>query len=108
MSRVSEEKAATPIDPKMDRAIRFAAYQQLPIWLLTLLMLDFGQMNRACTVAIISQWLLITLITYRRPQNPTRCDLLAVRFGFIPIFVITTFAQHWRTDFAIAHPYANF
>ena len=88
--------------------MRFAVCLQVPIWLFTLLILDFGQMNRACSVAIMSHWLVVALITYRRPQTPARGDLFVARFGFIPIFAITTFAQYFRTDYAIANPYSNF
>ncbi len=104
----SVPETETSIDPKMARAMRFTVYLQVPLWLITLCMLDFGQANRACSVAILSYWILVAIITYRHRQSPTRCDLLVARFGFIPIFAVTAFAQHWRTSYAIAHPYFNF
>jgi hypothetical protein len=63
-----------------------------------------GQAQRAFEVAMLCQCATVFMIGMRRAQNPTSLDLLIVRFGIIPLFIIAISAQYLRTSYAIQHP----
>lgn len=55
---------------------------QIPVALLTLLILDGGGMARLCGVSLLAFWLGAALIAVRRPWSPTSCDVLYWKWGF--------------------------
>ena len=61
----------------------------------TALVMDSGQIHRAFWVAIICQWAMVWMILFRRPMNPTRLDLLIVRYGIIPMILIVVGCGPW-------------
>ena len=61
---------------------------QIPIAILCLLMLDFGQLAKLCGVAIAAHWTGILIAMSRRPQAPTVTDIAFVRHGFLWIFLL--------------------
>jgi len=63
--------------------------------ILTLLILDFGQTHRAFWVAFLCQWATVSLLLLRRPSNPSRLDLLIVRYGIVPILILIVCAGPW-------------
>lgn len=93
--------------PKYWRAIRVSFAVHFPVWFLTLFVLDMGQTNRACEVAMLCQWITNMLVVLRRPQTPTSLDLIIIRYGFVPIFLIAIVAGEIRTAYAIENPYSS-
>lgn len=62
--------------------------------------LDFGQLLKLTWFAILIYWLIAALIISRRPQMPTKWDLILLRSGFVIIWPIVVcleiFASSWR------------
>jgi hypothetical protein len=87
-----EQNAARPGDPVAKEpaeraiqayrpAIRFALLQQIPILILTALMLDGGRALRYWGIVMLAHWLAVLLIVVRRPARPTPGDLAVIRYG---------------------------
>jgi hypothetical protein len=83
------EGLSARLAPEFGPAIRLALFQQVPILIVTCLLLDGGRMFRVWCVAVLAHWLSVLLIASRRPAGPTPVDLALTRFGFwlIPIVV---------------------
>lgn len=78
--------------------IAFSLIQQIPIALLSLLILDDGTMARLCAVPMIGYWLAALWIWTRRPHSPTRSDLLFLKWSFFPLLTATGFfAMMWQS-----------
>jgi len=54
---------------------------QVVLLLLTVLNLDFGRSYRVCSIAVIGYWCVVAVIFLRRRAEPTRIDLLFLRWG---------------------------
>lgn len=67
---------------------RCTLLQQIPIAIICLLMLDFGQSARVCGIAMIGFWLGTAAIWTRRPHNPLATDICFIRWGFLPLFAV--------------------
>jgi hypothetical protein len=78
-----------PVSDSYRLAFRFALLQQLPWAILCLLMLDFGRTAKICGLAMLAFWVVAFTIMARRPESPTRFDVLFIRWAFFPIFVVT-------------------
>ena len=76
-------------------AFKVALLIQGVLAVLTLLVLDYGQMHRAFWVSFLCQWAMVIIILLRRPMNPTRLDLAIVRYGVVPIFILIVNAGPW-------------
>jgi hypothetical protein len=74
--------------PEFNAAFRTALIIQCVLAVLTALMLDLGQTHQAFWVAFLCQWAVVWIILLRRPMDPTRLDLLIVRYGIIPLLLI--------------------
>jgi hypothetical protein len=68
-----------------------------------LCVLDMGVSLRACCYASEGFWLGVILILVRRPRNPTRGDLLYIRWGLVPIVLVAhpLFMLVWKLKGAI-------
>ena len=77
------------ISQELRSAIKVGLLMQLLRFLFTLLILDFGRSNQECSVAIGAQWLVVLLIYFRRKSHPTQLDLLFVRYGVFPLWLVT-------------------
>ena len=64
---------------------------QAVLGILTALILDFGVMHRMYWIAMLSQWMLVWILLFRRPRSPTRLDLQITRYGIIPLFTLIAF-----------------
>lgn len=71
---------------------------QAVFFLMTALMLDFGRMNKLCTVVIVSQLIINLIITGRRPLNPTKGDLLFISYGIVPLMFAAPYLAEWVWD----------
>lgn len=76
--------------PEYNSAFLTAVVLQSSLALITALVLDHGQTHRAFWVAFLCQWATTCIVLFRRPMNPTRTDLLIVRYGIIPMMAIVT------------------
>ncbi len=74
--------------PQYNAAMKTALLLQASIGALTLLVLDSGQTARAFGVALLCQWAMAWIILLRRPMNPTRSDLILVRYGIVAMLFI--------------------
>lgn len=52
---------------------------------------DFGQLLQWTLFATMTYWLLAALIIAKRPQMPTKWDLIFLRSGFVVILPFTIF-----------------
>jgi hypothetical protein len=59
------------------------------------LILDFGYSLRVFGAAMIAELATTGGILARRPTEPTRVDLLVIRFGILPLAAIAFFAAPW-------------
>jgi hypothetical protein len=69
-------------------AIKVGAIVQLVLLVLTALVLDGGQLNRLCVVAIIGYWVGVAVVMIRRRTSPTRVDLLFLRYGPLGLMIL--------------------
>jgi len=84
-------KAVAPIEPPTTR--RFSESYRKPIyvsvcigffWLaLWSLALDGGYCVRLAAYALLSQWIGVVLIMFRRPADPTKLDLQFIKYGIV-------------------------
>jgi hypothetical protein len=81
--RVSEESGS----PRS--AIVFSIIQQLPLLVLSSLILDGGQLFKHVAIASVAVWILIVIALVRRGRQPSGLDWLAVKWGFVPFLLIT-------------------
>jgi hypothetical protein len=63
---------------------------QLPILVLTALLLDGGRVFHITKVAACAYWPMVGLIYFNRRSSPTNLDLAAVRYGYIVILLIVS------------------
>ena len=79
-------------------AIKLALAQQIPILVLTLGILDGGDIFRICLIAFIAFWTCLVLVQRRRPEAPTRLDLTLIKWSYMPLCVGTFFLVHlfWK------------
>jgi hypothetical protein len=68
-------------------AIRVALLQQIPILVLTSLMLDGGRALRIWGIVLLAHWLAVLLIVMRRAERPAPSDLAMIRYGFWLILI---------------------
>jgi len=73
--------------------IVFALVLQVVIAVLSMLMLDGGQLAKVCGVAMAGFWIGGFVIIGRRPFNPTASDLLYFRIGFVAVLAACFTAQ---------------
>ncbi len=78
----------TQFSPVYEGAKTFALVQQSIVLLLSSLVLDGGDVFHACLVALLAFWVGAIIIGVRRPQTPTRCDLVVIRYGYIPLCIL--------------------
>ena len=64
------------------RAIVLAAAQQVVVLALASLVLDGGRSLRACVTAAGLSWICALLPMLRHSKQPTRLDLVIVKYGF--------------------------
>jgi hypothetical protein len=74
--------------PEYIAAFKTALLVQAMLAVVTLLVLDFGQMHRAFWVAFLCQWAMVWIILCRRSMHPTWFDLLLVRYGIVPLLFV--------------------
>jgi hypothetical protein len=102
----AEPSAATPdlaasrenwkeYSPEYNAAFKTALLLQAVLAMLTVLVLDSGQMHRAFWVAFLGQWAMVWIVLFRRPRCPTWLDLALVRYGIFPILIMVVGTKAW-------------
>lgn len=75
---------------------------QISIGVIVSLVLDGGQMLRAFGVAFLGQWAMVAIMLLRRPLQPTKLDLLIVRYGIFPLLIVViVFGPHMIRAFGL-------
>ena len=80
-----------PLGKNILPAIKVGLIVQIVIFLLTALMLDGGETNKLCMMAICGYWIGVGSVLVRRGASPTKLDLLFIRYGMFVLFVLTPF-----------------
>jgi len=70
-------------------AFKSSLFQQSWLFLAAALLLESLEADLFVLAAIAGHWLLTLVIAVRRPQQPTRWDLLFCEFGFVPVALLT-------------------
>ena len=70
-------------------AIRFSVIQQLPLLILSALLLDGGLVFKRVAIASIAFWILILIIMIRRGRNIPSPDIYLVKWGYLPMLLTT-------------------
>jgi hypothetical protein len=78
-----------PVAPQYRDAIRVAILLQVLLTLFMVLLLDGGYTARIGACAMGGFWIGVTAVMFRRPRNPSRLDLLYVRWGYLVLLVLS-------------------
>ena len=57
--------------------------------LLSAMMLDGGNAVTLCLCSFVAFWAGAVLLILRHPRNPSGTDLWAIRYGFLPLFLLS-------------------
>ena len=76
-------------------AIISALVQQCVVIILSLMILDGGVMVQTCLYAFAGFWGGAALLMVRRGAAMSRLDLSLIRYGFIPVCILSFFLTHW-------------
>ena len=68
--------------------VKLAVLLQVGMGILCVLTLGGGALARVSACAVLAYWAGAAWILVRRPFAPTRFDLEAIRYGFLPVFMI--------------------
>jgi hypothetical protein len=84
-----------PIAIGYRRAIFNSLILQVILGLLAMMVLDGGRIAHTTGIAVLAFWLGAATIMLRRPKMPTQWDLLLIRFGFLPLLILTFALAEW-------------
>ena len=87
-SRSASADARFSVGPFRD-AIVFTLVQQIPLLILSALILDGGLVFKRVVIASIAFCILTLLITVRRGPNISGSDILLVKWGYLPVLLVT-------------------
>jgi hypothetical protein len=57
--------------------------------------MDYGQLAQICGIALVAFWGGAAVLVWRHRESPTRMDLWLIRYGYLPLIVITFFLAAW-------------
>ena len=80
------QSTVLPLSSRYREAIYFSLSQQVPWALLSLLILDGGNMARICGITMLGFWAAVALMMVRRPLSPSSFDIMFLRWGFLPLY----------------------
>jgi len=78
-----------PIAPAYRAAIKVAILLQVLLTLFIGLLLDGGYTAGIGACVMGGFWIGVAAVVFRRPRNPTPLDLLYVRWGYVPLLVLS-------------------
>jgi len=82
------------VSPAYDAVIKQALAMQLIVGVPAALLLDGGVFARVIAASAVAFWLSVAVVLVRRPLEPTRNDLIFIRWGFWPILAIALAVQN--------------
>ena len=71
-------------------AIRFSLVQQVPLLLVSLLILDGGLIFKRVGIASVGFWILTLIIMIRRGRNMPDSDILLIKWAYLPLLLATS------------------
>ena len=85
-------------DPYTRPLLRAFVWQLALLFFYKVIVLDLGQRLQACCFASAAFWLGTILILVRRPRHPTPGDLAYIRWGLLPIVLVSNpiFVAVWQ------------
>jgi hypothetical protein len=100
---LEEYERRHPVEAALSRAFLRALLFQAGLLVLFSLALDFGHMLRACGYSSLVFWVGVAMILLRRHSNPTKGDLVYIRWGLLVIVLIgvPAFLTVWRVRGAV-------
>ena len=84
-----------PIAEDYRRAIFSSLILQVILGFLAMMVLDGGRIAHTTGIAVLAFWAGAAVIILRRPKSPTEWDLFLVRFGFLPLLIMTFALAEW-------------
>ena len=93
---VSNLSRAVP--ERLLRDLRFAALQCVPLWFLTALLLDGGNLFRWTGIALLGYLLGVVAVAKKRLAYASATDRFFVRWGSLPLIVLA-----WVIEPAVHH-----
>ena len=75
-------------------AVRFTLLLQVPLLLITAMILDGGMIFRRLAKASVAYWIFVLIIRFRRGAEMPDSDTLLVKWGYLPTLLITCIM--WR------------
>lgn len=84
-----------PVKSEYLAALRTSLWQQLPLFVLCVLMLDGGRTLRVCLIAMLGYWLFAMVCLTRGRRQTDRMGLWFVRWGFLPLFGLLFALNEW-------------
>jgi hypothetical protein len=88
LQAIADQPPTTYIATDFRSALRDGLLFQLPILVLTALLLDGGRVFHVTKVAACAYWPMAALIYFNRRASPTYVDLIAIRYGYIVILLV--------------------
>src|SRR5215467_3298335 len=79
----------------LPRAVNCALVQQAIIIFLSALILDGGVIAQICMYALAGYWGGAILLVFRRGAALSHSDLALIRWGYIPVCVISFLLTYW-------------
>ena len=88
-------RTTLPISASYRRAIFDALVLQVVLGALSMMLLDGGRVAHTTGIAVLAFWSGAALVIIRRPTAPTPTDLFLIRFGFLPLLIVTFALAEW-------------
>lgn len=85
----------TILSPQYGRALGRGAVVISLILILAALVLDGGLTAQVTLIAIMGYLGGVTAVACRRPQSPSRFDLLLIAWGFVPLWLLVQFGARY-------------
>ncbi len=76
-------------------ALKLAFVEQIAILILSAGVLDGGDIFNICLIPLIAFWVGVFFIRRHRPEAPTKFDVFMIKWGYIPLCIVTFFLVHW-------------
>lgn len=71
-----------PLDERYRSAVLVSATLQIALLAVGLIAFDFGTLFRITFYSMLPFWTMTMLIVLRRPNTPSKADILLIRYGF--------------------------
>jgi hypothetical protein len=76
-------------------ALKLALAQQITILILSAGVLDSGDLFSICLIPFIAFWVGVSFIRRRRPEAPTKLDVIVIKWTYIPLCIVTFLLVNW-------------